>query len=145
MASVVDLPFPHPRNYPDSTEIRRCKEIIAKIDEKIISIELGTEECREQLKDLNRRRANYISYIAPFRRVPAEILSEIGLLCLENQEHITTVTSIHGLLRDAMIGMSSLWRQIRLFAYDPESPQRAFFYDSPVRLVWNNCSSLTGF
>jgi hypothetical protein len=139
MASVADLPFPHPRNYPNSAEARRCKEIIAKIDKKITSIELGTEERREQLEDLSRRRANYISYIAPFRRVPAEILSEIGLLCLKNQDPLTTVTSIHGLLRDAMIGMSSLWRRIRLSAYDSESPQRAFFYDIPVCLVWNNC------
>jgi hypothetical protein len=114
MASSSDLPFPHPRRLPDEVEVRHCKAIITEIDKDIDALELQMEKLNERLQDLKRKRANHVSFLAPFRRLPAEILCKIGVLCLHNEDSITTITSIHSSLRYAMIGMPSLWRYIRL-------------------------------
>jgi hypothetical protein len=114
MASSSDLPFPHPRRLPTHAEAQQYKATIADMDKDIKTIEIQMEKLNERLQDLKRKRANHVSYLAPFRRLPAEILCKIGVLCLHNEDSITKITSIHSSLRYAMIGMSSLWRYIRL-------------------------------
>jgi hypothetical protein len=116
MASSSGLPFPHPRRLPTHAEAQQYKAIIADMDKDIKNIEIQMEKLNEQLQDLKRKRANHVSFLAPFRRLPAEILCKIGVLCLHNEDSITTITSIHNNLRSAMIGMPSLWRRIRLTA-----------------------------
>jgi hypothetical protein len=114
MTSSSDIPFPHPRRLPNEAEVQQCKAIITEMDKDINVLELQMEKLNERLQDLKRKRANHVSYLAPFRRLPAEILCKIGVLCLHNEDSITTITSIHSSIRDAMIGMPSLWRYIRL-------------------------------
>jgi hypothetical protein len=95
-------------------EIQQCRRAIAEIDQDIETIDMEIKKLRQRLQDLNRKRVNYTSYIAPFRRLPPEILGKIGAICLHNGESITKITGIHSSLRDAIIGMSLLWRYIRL-------------------------------
>jgi hypothetical protein len=116
MASILDLPFPHPRKLPTDAEVHQCKTIIAEIGRGIRDIEAEIENLKRRIGKLNRKRSNYNSYIAPFRRLPIEILGEIAILCTTNGDSITKMTSIHSSLRDAIIGMPSLWRYICLTA-----------------------------
>jgi hypothetical protein len=114
MASSSGLPFPHPRRLPNEAEVQQCKAIIIEVDKDINALELQVEKLNGRLQDLKRKRANHVSYLAPFRRLPVEILCKIGMLCLQNDRNVIKITSIHSSLRDAMIGNQTLWRHIRL-------------------------------
>ncbi|PVF94872.1 hypothetical protein CPB86DRAFT_876103 [Serendipita vermifera] len=119
MESILDLPFPHSRKLPSNTEVRQCKAAISVLDQGIEEIRMQVQKLEKQIEDLDRKRANYASYISPFRRLPVEILSEIFTLCLHNGTRISTLTSIHGGLRGVILGMPLLWRRIHL---EDESP-----------------------
>jgi hypothetical protein len=114
MASFSGLPFPHPRRLPNEAEVQQCKSIITEMDRDIDVLEIQIEKLNARLQDLKRKRANHVSYLAPFRRLPVEILCKIGMLCLQNDRNVIKITSIHSSLRDAMIGIPTLWRHIRL-------------------------------
>jgi hypothetical protein len=102
-----ELPFPHPRQRASADEIRYSKNAIAKLDKDI-------EDLEAKLQDLRRKRANYESYIAPIRRMPAEILSEIIHFCLQNGIRLSVMTQICGYFRDVILGMTSIWSNILL-------------------------------
>ncbi|PVF94869.1 hypothetical protein CPB86DRAFT_625990 [Serendipita vermifera] len=116
MATTAELPFPHPRKLPNNVEVRECKAAISVLDQNIEDIRMQMQKLEKQLEDLDQKRANYLSYISPFRWLPVEILGEIADICLYNGTNITTLTSIHSTLRNAIIGMQSLWRHVRLMA-----------------------------
>ncbi|PVF94873.1 hypothetical protein CPB86DRAFT_626007 [Serendipita vermifera] len=137
MTSLADLPSPHPKRLPNSAEIRQCKVAIAELDQNMQNILSQIQKLEEPLEDLAQRRANYASYIASFRRLPVEILSEIVVLSVQNGTSILTLTSIHSSLRDAILGMSSLWRSIRLLRNTGH--ELPFVYDTWDKTV--SCST----
>jgi hypothetical protein len=67
----TELSIPHPRQRASTEEIRYSKDVIAQIETSI-------EDLEEKLQTLRQKKANYESYIAPLRRMPVEILSEIA-------------------------------------------------------------------
>lgn len=126
MGCLLNLPSPHPRRLPDKTEVRQCKVAIEALDRDIAHVTIQMQKLAAQLQGLNQKRENYASYIASFCRLPVEILSEIAITCLYHDIKIITLTSIHSSLREAVIGMSSLWRFIMLL--HPSRSKSSFTY-----------------
>ncbi|CAG8753258.1 1597_t:CDS:2, partial [Acaulospora colombiana] len=143
MADLVDLPLPHPHRPPTAEEVRFSKARIESLGQEIDDLELkitkfrdrgwiqdlqqqldqgaaaGTldskiEKIQAEVHELERKRANYISYVSPIRRLPTEILSQIIDLCLKDREDITKLAAICGRFRDVTLGMTRIWSNISL-------------------------------
>lgn len=67
-----------------------------------------------QLQNLQQKRANHASYIAPLRRVPMEILREIVKLCWEDGMDMTVLLNACSRIRQAVMGLSAVWTKICL-------------------------------
>jgi hypothetical protein len=104
-----DLPFPHPRRRPTQSEIVFHKDLIERLERDIESTQDET-----RLQRLQKAKDNHASYIAPLRRLPTELLSEIVYMCLQDGVSRMTLTQTCGALRDVIIGMSALWTKIFL-------------------------------
>jgi hypothetical protein len=102
----TDLPYAHPRQLPNEDDIRRTRSIIEQIDRSI--------------EDLQRKKAPYVSYIAPFRRLPTEILSEIISISIEDGADILVMAGICSRLREVVLGMAEIWGTIKLHSIDSE-------------------------
>ncbi|PVF94878.1 hypothetical protein CPB86DRAFT_788659 [Serendipita vermifera] len=111
---MAALPFPHPRQIPTEAEVRLARSILEELEQSITSIESNIQELQAQLLSLRQQRANYVSYISPFRRIPPEILAEIALICFHSGESLTKLTQINSTFRDAVTGTGSIWRRICL-------------------------------
>ncbi|PVF95795.1 hypothetical protein CPB86DRAFT_561761 [Serendipita vermifera] len=106
------IPYPHPRHWLTVDEILFCKERINALN---IEIAYGSKRgTRTTWILLLRDRDNYMSYISPIRCLPVEILTEIFRICIENGVSRQTMTRICGTFREIVIGMSTIWRTIRL-------------------------------
>jgi hypothetical protein len=103
----MELPFPHPRRRAFAEEIRYSKRVIAQLETSI-------EDLEEKLQTLRRKKANYESYISPIRRMPVEILREIVHCCLQKGVRLNTLIQVCGYMRDAILGMTSIWSSILL-------------------------------
>jgi hypothetical protein len=120
MTSYEALPFPHPRNCPTRAEVVLHKNEIEIIKKDMINIESKISRLRTRLRYLQQRKANHVSYIAPLRRLPPEILSEIVLMCLNNGVKLKKLMQVCGTLREVATGMSTLWNKILLLAVNPQ-------------------------
>ncbi|PVG01808.1 hypothetical protein CPB86DRAFT_812084 [Serendipita vermifera] len=114
MVNVENLPCPHPRECPSISDIQSSKAIINKLEHKIQLLHKKGSKRYIRIQDLYVKRANYLSYISPFRRLPAELLSEIVYFSLSNGVDLSTLTQICGRLRDVVIDMAVLWSHIHL-------------------------------
>jgi hypothetical protein len=114
MASHDTLPFPHPRSCPAQADIPLHQNMIKNLEEDITAIENEISSLQTRLRHLQQRKANHVSYISTFRRLPSEILSEIVYICLHDGVNLTALTQTCGTLRDVVVGMSDLWNEILL-------------------------------
>jgi hypothetical protein len=114
MVNVKNLPSPHPRECPSLSDIQLSRAIIKNLERKIQLLQKKGNKRYIRIQDLYVKRANYLSYIAPFRRLPVEILSEIVYFSLSNSVELLTLTQICGRLRDVIINMALLWSHIHL-------------------------------
>jgi hypothetical protein len=96
---------------PSTEEILCRQSVLDQINQEIASLE-------RKIEDIQRRKAIYMSYTAPFRCLPTEILSEIATIYLEDYGNITTITQICSRMRDIVFGMVAVWRRIRLVPAD---------------------------
>jgi hypothetical protein len=124
---VANLPFPHPRQLPTGDEIRHSKSIIEDLDRNIEDLEQDIRRLQTRLHEVQRKRANYASYISPLRRLPTEILGEIVSFCIHNSVDITVVASICGRLREVALGMSRIWSNISLRCIKPKRGQLTIY------------------
>jgi hypothetical protein len=130
MTDFTTSPLPHPRQLPSGDDIRQAKSMIDQLDQNIEDLEQSIRQLQRRIEELQEQRANYVSYISPLRRLPTEILSEIIRKCLQNGVDITVMSSICNRLREVALGMSGLWRRIRILKAeskrDPTSKPRLY-------------------
>lgn len=88
--------------------------IIGEIDEDIRVLKEQISHLQSKVDALEAKKANYMSYIAPLRRVPTEILGHIVDFCILSGIQLVTLTQICGSIRDAVIAMKTQWRRICL-------------------------------
>ncbi|PVG01747.1 hypothetical protein CPB86DRAFT_57594 [Serendipita vermifera] len=120
MADLFNLPIPHPRHRPSTSEIQTSPSVISALERSIKDIQNQANQLQLQLEALQQRKANCLSYVAPLRRLPPEILSNIITFCLEKGIEITTLTQSCGVIRDAVLDMPTIWRNIHLLSgFDP--------------------------
>jgi hypothetical protein len=90
--------------------------MIEGLERSIKKIQNEMNELQLQIQTLKQRRDNYISYIAPLRRLPPEILSNIIMYCLDKRVELTVLTQSCGVVRDTVLGMTTVWRSIYLLS-----------------------------
>ncbi|PVG01733.1 hypothetical protein CPB86DRAFT_57392 [Serendipita vermifera] len=110
----MELPTPHPRRRASMDEIWSSKGVIKELEGAIENLEARIQKMNFELQQLQQRKANYESYIAPFRQLPDEILREIVDQCLRSNISLRTLLYVCGSLRDIILGMSSVWSNISL-------------------------------
>jgi hypothetical protein len=114
MIDLANLPIPHPRQLPSGDAIRHSKSIIEQLDQNIEDLGRDIEQLQKRLQEVQQKRANYVSYISPLRRLPTEILSEIIGICIQNNVDITIMAGICSRLREVVLGMAGIWSNISL-------------------------------
>jgi hypothetical protein len=90
--------------------------MIKDLERSIKKIQNEMNELQLRIQTLKQRRDNYISYIAPLRRLPPEILSNIIMYCLDKRVELTVLTQSCGVVRDTVVGMTTIWRSIHLLS-----------------------------
>jgi hypothetical protein len=118
LENLTNLPIPHPKQLPTAVEIQYATLVINDLDKGIGSLKTKIHELQVQLQGLQKKRKNYLSYIAPFRRLPAEIVSEIVWMWLYDGGYILDLAHINSQFRNAVFGTRSIWRHIRLTSED---------------------------
>jgi hypothetical protein len=118
VTDVANLPFPYPRQLPTGDNVRETKAIIKQLDRSIENIEQGIRKLQEQLQEVRRKRANYVSYISPLRRLPTEILCNIIGIHIGDGENILKIARICSRLREVALGMARIWSNIALRSTD---------------------------
>jgi hypothetical protein len=117
MIDLFNLPMPHPRHAPSTTtEIQTCKSVVDDLERSIKTRRDEINKLELQVKLLQQRRDNYLSYIAPLRRLPPEILGIIIMLCLDDDVDLSVLTQSCGVIRDAVLETTTIWRSIRLLS-----------------------------
>jgi hypothetical protein len=114
MTDWENLPYPHPRQLPNEDDIRYGKTVIGQLDRSIEDIKQNIRRLQTQLQEVQQKRANHLSYLAPLRCLPTEILSEIVTIYLEDGEDILAVAGICSRLREVVLGMTAVWSHITL-------------------------------
>jgi hypothetical protein len=126
MSNLLDLSFPHPRDCPSFSDIQLCKAIIQDFDRTIERLRSNRRPNLTRIRELGEKRANYLSYIAPFRRLPAEVLGEIFYFSVKiYAKNIWVLCRVCGRFRDIILEMGGIWSRIRF-------PRKR-----PERYVWN--------
>jgi hypothetical protein len=103
---------PHPRRLPTAWEIDENRAKIRELDAKIADL-------KEQIEKLQGDRSICVSFLSPFRRLPAEILCEIVLHAVGERQSPVRLSGVCASMRDAVIGMKQLWNTIYLYAWCP--------------------------
>jgi hypothetical protein len=133
MADLANLPCPHLRTqFPTNEEVLLGDSVIKELDQDIELLQVELIGLQTRLESLQRKRANYASYFSPLRRLPTEILREIIIICIDQGINITTIAGLNARLRNAALGVATLWSKISLrpeqihLEYDEESRGRCF-------------------
>lgn len=111
---MATLPVPHPKRLPTHAETRLAQSAIEELDKGIGRLRAKVKELQKKIRGLQHKKANHVSFISPFRRIPAEVLAEIALMCLHTGDSLTKLTQINSNFRDAVIGTASIWRHVRI-------------------------------
>jgi hypothetical protein len=114
MTDLANLPFSHPRQLPSGDDIPQIKAIIEQLDRSIENLEQNIRQLQTRIEELQQTRANCVSYISPFRRLPTEILIEIISICIEDGADILTIARVCSRLQEVVSGMTGIWSNITL-------------------------------
>jgi hypothetical protein len=114
MADLTTLPFLDPRQLPSADDIRQARSTIKQLDQNMEDLEQNIGQLRRRVQELEQKRANYVSYISPLRRLPTEILREIVDICIETGMDVTVMAGICSRLREVVLGMAGIWSNISL-------------------------------
>jgi hypothetical protein len=114
MVDLINLSLPHLRQLPNREDIQHSKSIIDQLDRTIEDLEQNIKQLQTQIQEAQQKRAKYVSYISPLRRLPTEILSEIINICVGDGVDVTIMASICSRLREVILGMAGIWNNISL-------------------------------
>lgn len=127
---------PNPKRLPTPVELYENKLRIKKLDDRITHLNEELERCQDERN--GRRR-----FIAPFRRLPHELLCEIASQGLEMGQSPLKLSHACVASREALIGMKGLWTRIvlcdrwsRLRRYEDKYQVSGRYYTLPaLRIV----------
>jgi hypothetical protein len=103
---------PHPPRRPYPAEIEEGRHKIEELDQQIAYLTNQTKEPTRLRLHLEQERRNCESFIAPFRRMPTEILCEIAWHAVWQGTSRLVLNQICALMRDAVNGFKALWNYI---------------------------------
>jgi hypothetical protein len=123
---------PHPTRLPSLAEIAESRAIIRDADLKIVALTNQIASLEKLRSNLQTTRDNQASFIAPFRRLPPELLEEIALYYIGEQESrgAGVIDQVCSSLREVVLRMKWIWQTIRIV-----DPDRNYYY--PVSLLIN--------
>jgi hypothetical protein len=107
---------PHPTRLPSPKEIAEGRAIIRDADVKIEGLSRQIEALNKQRSRFQTIRDNQASFIAPFRRLPPEILEEISLYYMDAQKFRGdgVLDQVCSSLRAVVLRMKWIWKKIRI-------------------------------
>jgi hypothetical protein len=103
---------PHPRRNATPDEVQETKRQIQALDDQIKAMIRKIHGYAQELVQLRQERANRLSFIAPYRRLPPEILGEIAWHCVEQRMKPYNLNQIDAAMRYAVNGFRALWSSI---------------------------------
>jgi hypothetical protein len=110
---------PHPRRRPDPAEIEEERRKIEELDQHIGNLADQIAELtqlrlalEQERLGLEQERLNRQSFIAPFRRMPTEILCEIAGHAVRQGTPQLLLNQICSVMRDAVNGFKAFWNHI---------------------------------
>jgi hypothetical protein len=121
---------PHPTHLPSPEEITEGRAIIRDADLKIVALSSQIDGLERLRSNLQTIRDNQTSFLAPFRRLPPELLEEIALYYIDAQEFrgVGALDQVCSLLREVVLRMKWIWKRIHIVHKD-----RSHYY--PVSLL----------
>jgi hypothetical protein len=108
---------PHPRRLPSALEIEETHAKVQQLDAEIIDLQSQISLLQDRVHKLEEERSQRISFIAPFRRLPPEILVRIVELCVNAGDPASILNSVCSSMRKAVNGMKVLWGTIHVVPY----------------------------
>ena len=108
---------PHPRRLPSALEIEETHTRVQQLDAEISNLFSQISLLQERVHTLEVERSQRISFIAPFRRLPSEILVKIVELCINAGDSPGILNSVCSSMRKAVNGMKVLWGTIHIVPY----------------------------
>jgi hypothetical protein len=114
---------PHPRRIATPAEVRENTRQIQALDDKINAMTERDERSTLKLLKLKQERANRLSFIAAYRRLPTEILGEIAWQCVQEGMKPSKLNQIDAAMRYAVNGFKAFWSCILVTKCD-ESRER---------------------
>jgi hypothetical protein len=110
---------PHPRRIATPAEVRENKRQIQALDDQIKEITGTNERPTQEILQLQQERANRLSFIAPYRRLPTEVLAEIARYCVREGMKPSKLNQVDTAMRYAVNGFKAFWSSIFLTKGDP--------------------------
>ena len=97
--------------------LRCIKSKIQTINGSIGEMVSMAEESTQNLLQLRQDRANRLSFIATYRRLPTEILCEIAWHCLQIGMQPSVLNRVDTAMRYAVNGFKAIWASIYIYCY----------------------------
>jgi hypothetical protein len=120
---------PHPRRNATAAEVEQNSRKIRALDQNIEAQEDNHDAIHKRI-ELPEEQANRQSFIAPFYRLPTEILCEIALHCVNGGMKPTDLNQINAAMRSAVNGYKALWASIyfasKLYGHNTKVPDKPF-------------------
>ena len=97
--------------------LRCVKSKIQTINDSIDEMVSMTEKLTQKRLQLRQEQTNRLSFIATYRRLPAEILCEIAWHCLQIGMQPSVLNRVDMAMRHAVNGFKALWATIYIGRY----------------------------
>jgi hypothetical protein len=118
----------HPRHIPSNAEVREQQWQIQGLDHQIEAAMASTEGSAQVVIELRQERANRVSFIAPFRRLPIEILCEVAWQCAKQGTKPSVLNQVNEAMRYAVNGFKALWANLYVSILDTETTEKVCDY-----------------
>lgn len=107
---------PHPTRLPSPKEIEEGRAIIRDADLRIAELSRQIEPLKRLRSHFQTIRANQMSFLSTFRRLPPEILEEIALHYINAQEvyGVGILDQVCSSLRAVVWRMKWIWKTIHI-------------------------------
>jgi hypothetical protein len=93
----------------------------------------STEGSPQILLEIRQERANQLSFIAPFRRLPIEIFCEVAWQCAKQGTRPSVLNQVNADIRYAVNGFKALWANLYVSILDTETTEKVCDYSEYVK------------
>lgn len=105
------------RRLPSAEEIRSTLREVDELDGELRTLTSQIKFLQQRVSELQEKRAQRISFIAPFRRLPQDILVKVARICIDAGDSPNDLNRICSSMRQAVNSMKALWGTIHLVPY----------------------------